>query len=98
MSEELTEDEREELNELRAAKMDRDKEESFANIRVDQSGEHSEVSARDEDELPMTHWLTLADGRTVESKGTMTHYDGVPVLYSTPIPNDPADAQPAHRF
>lgn len=116
MVDELTPEEREELEALRAEKK----------LQID---EHGDVAARDresnsrdrssqmfrdrssqmanqptpddnseEDELPDTHWLTLADGRTIESKGTMTHYEGIPVLYSTPIPIDPETLTPAHRF
>jgi hypothetical protein len=34
---------------------------------------------------PISHYLTLADGRVIESAGTMTHYDGIPVTHSAPV-------------
>lgn len=38
-----------------------------------------------------THWLLLGNGRTIESRGTMTHYKGMPVVASTLIPADLSD-------
>lgn len=34
---------------------------------------------------PISHRLHLADGRVIESAGTMTHYDGVLVVNSAPV-------------
>jgi hypothetical protein len=34
---------------------------------------------------PISHYLTLADGRVIESAGTMTHYNGVMVINSSPV-------------
>ena len=55
---------------------------------------------KEEDEpLPDTHWLVLADGRSIKSKGVMSIYDGVPVVSSHAIPEELyKDATPAHRF
>jgi len=82
----LTDDERKELEELRASKNAPDK-----------------TEVKEEVPLPETHWLNLADGRTVTAKGVMSHYEGVPVLHSTEIPADLLEggnpnAEQAHRF
>jgi hypothetical protein len=82
----LTDDERTELDALRAEK------------------ENPKVEEKPEDEpLPDTHWLNLADGTTVVSKGTGTHFNGIPVLHATPIPEElqeggKVNSEPAHRF
>jgi hypothetical protein len=34
---------------------------------------------------PISHRLLLADGRVIESAGTMTSYDGIAVIQSTPV-------------
>jgi hypothetical protein len=106
----LTPDERNELAQLRQYRADQDVAErdrlSFdrdkaADVRTNLDAEKpmptAEANAEDEP-LPDTHWLILADGRKISSKGTMTHYGAVPVLYSTPIPVDPESLVPAHRF
>lgn len=85
-TEPLTEDERKELDALRAEK----------------DSPKAEIKA-EEAPLPDTHWLNLADGRTVVTKGVMSHYEGVPVLHATEIPGELLEggnpnAEPAHRF
>jgi hypothetical protein len=53
----------------------------------------------DDEPLPDTHWLVLADGRSIKSKGVMSVYDGVPVVSTHAIPEELyKDATPAHRF
>lgn len=85
-TEPLTEDERKELEALRA-----EKDKPQAEVKVDETP------------LPDSHWLNLADGSTVTSKGVMSHVNGIPVLHATEIPaallpgGDP-NAEPAHRF
>lgn len=82
----LTDDERKELEDLRAEK------------------ENPKVEERPEEKpLPETHWLNLADGRTVTAKGVMSHYEGVPVVRATEIPAELLEggnpnAEQAHRF
>jgi hypothetical protein len=53
----------------------------------------------DDEPLPDTHWLALADGRTIKTKGVMSHYEGIPVIRSTEMPPE-LNAKPAdqHRF
>jgi cytochrome c-type biogenesis protein CcmE len=90
MADELTEDERRELEELRAARNERDNEEKAA--------EEKQSS------LPNTHWLNLANGETVEAKGVMSHVDDIPVLHATEIPAkhrsdyQENQAESAHQF
>lgn len=50
-------------------------------------------------ELPNTHWLHLADGTTVESKGVSGSVNGIPVIahYEKP-PELIAPAVEPHRF
>jgi hypothetical protein len=54
---------------------------------------------KEDEPLPDTHWLILADGRSIKSKGVMSVYDGVPVVSTHAIPEELyKDATPAHRF
>jgi hypothetical protein len=110
----LTEDERAELEHLRVQRNEHDEvaerdKESFnrGNSRVtvengngDRSDETANQSTPVEDEpLPDTHWLHLADGDVIKSKGVMTHYKGIPVIGAYAIPEEIyKDATPAHRF
>lgn len=83
MADELTADERAELESLRAAK-------NHATI---------ETPANPEVSLPPTHWLWLANGNVIESNGVMSHYQGIPVVASYEKPaelvNEPA---PTHVY
>lgn len=83
----LTDNERAELDELRA-----NKDKSIV----------GDVPKNDAP-LPDTHWLNLADGTTVITKGVASHVNGIPVLHATEIPAELQDggnvnAEPAHRF
>lgn len=68
----LTADEREELDELRK---NRDKENASA-----------KAAEEKQSKLPNTHWIHLADGSTIESKGVASHVDGIPVIATYEIP------------
>lgn len=86
----LTEDERNELEELRAS----NKKNEDAKAAQDE---------KDNAPLPDTHWLNLADGTTVKSKGVASHVGGIPVIRATEIPAELQDgakenAESAHRF
>lgn len=89
-SDTLTEDERQELADLRA---NRDKAEKAKAAQEE----------KDNAPLPDTHWLNLADGTTVTSKGVASHIGGIPVVRATEIPAELIEggnpnAQPEHRF
>lgn len=83
MADELTDEERAELNKLRAEKANSEKPKEAV----------SEVT------LPPTHWLWLANGEVLESNGVMSHHNGIPVVaaYQKPaeLVNPPA---PAHVY
>lgn len=68
----LTAAERAELEELRAAKVQRDNQPPAEN--------------KPEENLPDTHWLHLANGDVITARGTATHVGGVPVIGSYDIP------------
>lgn len=113
-AEPLTVDERAELDALRAAKNTPVSEHADVAARDAESNNRGNVTVIDgdtskdtvnqpvkpEDEpLPDTHWLHLGDGRVINSKGVMSHYEGIPVIHAVEIPaelNGPAT--PAHRF
>jgi hypothetical protein len=88
-NEPLTDDERKELEELRASK---------------KNAPDKAADEKEEVPLPDTHWLNLADGTTITSKGGgISHVNGVPVLHSTEIPAELLEggnpnAEPVHRF
>jgi hypothetical protein len=84
MAEELTADERAELDELRAQKQ------AEKDVPKQTLKEQREAEEAEEAKKP-THWLTLGNGETVESRGTMTHFHGMPVIASTVIPEDLSD-------
>lgn len=74
----LTEEERRELEELRASKTevsqdDKDREELLR------------LRAEKPQEIVPTHFLHLANGEVVESMGTATHYKDQPVVNSVPM-------------
>jgi hypothetical protein len=50
--------------------------------------------------LPDTHWLHLADGTVILSKGVMSAYEGIPVIGAYAIPAELADepSVPEHKF
>lgn len=83
MADDLTPDERAELESLRAAK----------NHEVIETPVNPDVS------LPPTHWLWLANGTVLESNGVKSHHEGIPVVaaYEKPseLVNPPA---PAHVY
>jgi hypothetical protein len=54
-------------------------------------------SAASEGTLPDTHWLHLADGRVVTTKGVMSHYDGLQVIGAYPMP-ETSEPTSAHKF
>jgi hypothetical protein len=86
----LSDDERKELDELRASQKKNDEK-----VAAEKEAENAP--------LPDTHWLNLADGRTVVTKGVASHYEGVPVLHATEIPAELQDGgntetEPVHRF
>jgi hypothetical protein len=72
MAKELTEDERAELDELRA---NRDKDNAATKAEEEKQSKQ-----------PNTHWLHLANGDVVESKGVASHIDGIQVIGSYEIP------------
>lgn len=86
----LSEDERAELEQLRAERENRQNEPQAAPANVP------------EKELPDTHWIHLANGDVFTAKGIASHVDGIPVIGTYEIPphlqegNTPAE--PAHRF
>jgi hypothetical protein len=47
-------------------------------------------------ELPNTHWLHLANGEVVESKGVSGSINGIPVIAHYEIPQE--DTTVAHQF
>jgi hypothetical protein len=86
----LTEDERRELESLRAE-------------REDAKAKAEAEKAKEDAPLPDTHWLNLADGTTITAQGVASHVGGIPVLHATAIPAELLDggdpnAEPAHRF
>lgn len=72
MADELTADERAELDELRAAKAAKDNE--------------PETADEPESELPDTHWIHLANGDVFTAKGVTSSVDGIPVIGVYEIP------------
>lgn len=60
----LTDDERAELENLRAEK----------------ASKPADVPAEDTVTLPPTHWLHLADGNVIETNGVKSHHEGIPVI------------------
>ena len=105
----LTDDERVELETLRSehAEVAKRDLESFnrGDTRYLDNGDMSAETVnqptpvKEDEPLPDTHWLILADGRSIKSKGVMSVYDGVPVVSTHAIPEELyKDATPAHRF
>jgi hypothetical protein len=76
----LSDSEYEELQRLRA-----EKDAPKQTLKEQQAAEEAEEAKKP------THWLLLGNGRTIESRGTMTHYRGMPVVASTLIPTDLSD-------
>lgn len=74
MTDELTADERAELDSLRAEKA------TPKQTLKEQAAEEEAAEA-----AKPTHWLHLANGDVVESRGTSTLHYGVPVLNSSAI-------------
>lgn len=89
MSDELTAEERAELEQLRAEK-------------ENAQNEPQAATQNDEKELPDTHWIHLANGDVFTAKGVATHVNGVPVIGTYEIPAELQEgnesAEPAHRF
>jgi hypothetical protein len=83
----LTDTEREELAQLRAnaAKAEEEK---------------KNPPSVEDTPLPDTHWLHLADGQVILSKGVMSAYEGIPVIGAYAIPAELADepSVPEHKF
>ena len=83
MTDKLTDDERKELEELRAQKN------ATAENPVDD----------DKPTLPPTHWLWLANGEVIESNGVKSIHEGIPVVAHYAKPDEMISTPaPAHVF
>lgn len=55
------------------------------------------ASAPSEGVLDDTHWVHLADGRVITTKGSLSSYDGVPVIGVYAMPES-ISTEPEHKF
>jgi hypothetical protein len=72
-SEDFSADDRAELTRLREERQKRE------------DAEREAANKAEREKPPVSHYLHLANGETVESAGTMTDYHGVPVIGAYPI-------------